>query len=116
MFCPACNAEYVEGVETCPDCERELVADPPQQPDGEPPSWALLVELDSETEAQLLHGALENAGVRAQIENLKFHAEPVNFGPMSKVRVHVAADQLEDARKILAEAEARDDDADFGSY
>lgn len=28
MYCPQCNAEYVEGVTQCADCEVELVAEP----------------------------------------------------------------------------------------
>lgn len=68
--------------------------------------WALLMEIPSETEAEFVHGALESAGIPCQIESLKFHAEPVNFGPLSRVRVHVPADKLEEARELLAEIEA----------
>lgn len=78
-------------------------------------AWELLTELSSETEASLLQGALESAGVPCQVESLKFHAEPVNFGPMSEVRVYVLADQLDEARGILAEIDAGEDESS-GSY
>ena len=29
MYCPQCNAEYVEGVTQCADCGVELVGEPP---------------------------------------------------------------------------------------
>lgn len=81
--------------------------------------WTQLMEFSSEVEAEIVHGALENAGIPCEIENLKFHAEPVNFGPMSRVKVHVPADRLEEARKVLEDLEAEapeDTDDASGSY
>lgn len=81
--------------------------------------WSQLMEIPSEIEAEIVHGALESAGIPCEIESLKFHAEPVNFGPLSRVRIHVPADRLEDARRVLAELEAAapaDTDDVGGSY
>jgi len=81
--------------------------------------WAQLKEISSEVEAEIVHGALENAGIPCEIENLKFHAEPVNFGPLSLLRIHVPADRLEEARQVLEELEAsapEDSDESSGSY
>lgn len=86
------------------------------RPGDDEATWELLTELSSETEAQLLQGALESVGIPCQLESLKFHAEPVNFGPLSRVRVHVLGDRLDEAREILANIDAAADDDGSGSY
>lgn len=73
-------------------------------------TWTLLLEIYSEPQAQLLQGALETAGIPCQLESLKFHAEPVNFGPLSRIRVHVLSDRVEEAREVLRQLEAEDRD------
>jgi len=36
MYCPDCRAEYRDEIETCPDCEVQLVAAlPPEDPDAD---------------------------------------------------------------------------------
>ena len=36
MFCPECRAEYRDEIESCPDCEVQLVAAlPPEDPDAD---------------------------------------------------------------------------------
>lgn len=78
-----------------------------------------LVEIASvgtEDEAKLLQGFLEAEGVPAQIEDLKFHMEPINFGAMGEIRVFVAADDEPRAQQLLREREREyeqlDDDDD----
>ncbi len=110
MHCPACNAEYREGFDTCADCSVPLLHGPPPrlaEPSHEM-AWAPLCTISLETEAQLIQGMLETAGVPCEIESLKFHAEPVNFGGLSRVRIHVPEGKLGEARKLLA-----DHDSDF---
>ena len=79
----------------------------------------MLVEIASvgtEDEANLLRGFLEAEGVPAQIEDVKFHMEPINFGAMGEIRVFVAADDEERAQQLLRERnreyEELDDDDD----
>jgi protein required for attachment to host cells len=67
--------------------------------------WAQLAELSSETDAMLLEGYLESAGIECQIESLVFHAEPVTLGQLSRVRVHVLRQDLETARDLLAQVQ-----------
>jgi len=78
-----------------------------------------LVEIASvgtEDEAKLLQGFLEAEGVPAQIEDLKFHMEPINFGAMGEIRVFVTADDEPRAQQLLREREREyeqlDDDDD----
>jgi len=102
VICPECGAEYVRGIEQCPDCEVPLShdADVPTT-DGAEPEWIELMVVTDETEAQLIHGYLESEGVPCNLESLVFHAEPFTFGPLSKVRIHVPAGDVNRARKLL---------------
>jgi len=58
-------------------------------------------------EATILAGALESAGIPAHVIDKTFHAEPI---PMSRlfnwVEIHVAAEDFEPARKVLADFDA----------
>jgi len=78
-----------------------------------------LVEIASvgtEDEAKLLQGFLEAEGIPAQIEDVKFHMEPINFGAMGEIRIFVTADDEPRAQQLLRERqqeyEELDDDDD----
>ncbi len=102
--CPVCHAEYRRGFARCADCDVPLAPGAPPAPEPLPPeAWSELCTVTSETEAELIRGYLENAGVPCAVESLKFHAEPVNFGPLSRVRVHVPTHRLAEARALMAE-------------
>lgn len=36
MYCPVCQAEYRQGIATCPDCETALTSSPPREKTSEP--------------------------------------------------------------------------------
>jgi len=102
VICPACGAEYVRGIEHCADCQIPLAHDiSAPTPAGDEPEWTELMVVTDETEAQLIRGYLESEAVPCNLESLVFHAEPFTFGPLSKVRVHVPASDVERARKLL---------------
>ncbi|MDQ1318367.1 MAG: hypothetical protein QG588_2027, partial [Candidatus Poribacteria bacterium] len=64
-YCPNCRAEYIEGVETCPDCQVELVDELPPM---EEPEYLDLVELDKvpdEVSGVMMKGILINNGITA---------------------------------------------------
>ena len=103
-FCPQCRAEYRPGFTHCVDCEVYLVdtlSSDEGDDAGDGPSWVKLTEVTAEVEAQLIQGYLESIGIECAIENLKFHAEPVNFGPLSRIRLHVLDSELQAAREAL---------------
>ncbi len=102
MICPDCEAEYVGGIEQCADCQVALVhkAETASK-DGEEPAWTEILVVTDETEAQLIRGYLESEGVPCNLESLVFHAEPFTFGPLSKVRIHVPASDVDRARELL---------------
>jgi hypothetical protein len=76
-----------------------------------------IASVGTEDEANLLRGFLEAEGIPAQIEDLKFHMEPINFGTMGEIRIYVAADDEPRAMQLLREREREyetliDDDDD----
>jgi hypothetical protein len=74
--------------------------------------WQTVTTVGTDEEAALVAGCLEAAGIRAEIESLLFHQEPVNFGRLGEVRVHVPAERLAEARAVLAEALPGDADGE----
>ncbi|HEX2832716.1 MAG TPA: DUF2007 domain-containing protein [Thermoanaerobaculia bacterium] len=77
-------------------------------------TWVEIASTGTEDEATLLHGFLEAEGITAQIENVKFGMEPINFGTMGDIRIYVGAEDEARAHELLAQrnrqAEQLDDD------
>lgn len=109
MWCPACKAEYVEGVGMCAECRISLVAALPpdlEEPEDTGDRWRLAGEFGDEIQANLAEGALNEHGIPCRLENVTFHSAPVPMSQdMAQVRLWVGEERLEEARSILAEAE-----------
>lgn len=77
-------------------------------------TWVEIASTGSEDEANLIKGFLDAAGVPAQVENVKFSMEPINFGTMGDIRVYVGSEDEQRAQQMLAnrerEYERLDDD------
>lgn len=77
-------------------------------------TWIEIASTGSEDEATLLRGFLQNEGIPAQIEDVKFKMEPINFGTLGDIRVYVPADEEQRALELLRsrdrQAEQLDDD------
>lgn len=68
--------------------------------------WEIVETVGTEEEASLIAGFLEAEGIPANVESLRFHQEPVNFGTLGEVRVRVRKEDLERALGLL---ESRED-------
>jgi hypothetical protein len=79
-------------------------------------TWVEIASTGAEDEATLLSGFLEAAGISAQVENVKFAMEPINFGTMGDIRVYVPAEDEQRAMELLRsreiQAEQLDDDGE----
>jgi formate dehydrogenase assembly factor FdhD len=77
-------------------------------------TWVEITSTGTEDEAQLLKGFLDAEGIAAQIENVKFSMEPINFGTMGDIRVYVSSQDEARAQELLRqrnqEYERLDDD------
>jgi hypothetical protein len=79
-------------------------------------TWVEIASTGTEDEAKLLQGFLDAEGIPAQIEDVKFHMEPINFGAMGEIRVYVPREHEKAALDLLKQREAEyeqlDDDDD----
>lgn len=94
------------------DDPRDLV----QTVEGDNVTWVEIASTGTEDEAKLLQGFLEAEEIPAEIENVKFSMEPINFGKMGDIRIYVTAEDEERALKLLRERdreyEQLDDDSE----
>jgi formate dehydrogenase assembly factor FdhD len=115
-YCPTCKQAYDDATE-CPDCKTALVDELPFQAiPGEGETWVEITSVGTDDEARLVQGFLEAEGIPAQIENVKFTVEPVNFGKMGEIRVYVGSQDEQRALELLRQREQAyeniDDDAE----
>ncbi len=75
-------------------------------------TWVEIASTGAEDEATLLSGFLEAAGIPAQIENVKFKMEPINFGTMGDIRVYVPAEHEQRAQELLRSRDRQAEDLD----
>lgn len=64
-------------------------------------TWVEIASMGGEDEAMLLRGFLEAEGIPANIENVKFQMEPINFGTMGDIRVYVPSEHEQRAVELL---------------
>lgn len=68
-------------------------------------TWVEIASTGTIDEANLLQGFLEAEGITAQIENVKFSMEPINFGAMGEIRIYVGSADEARAQQLLRERE-----------
>lgn len=112
-YCPKCKQEFAADIRECPDDKVVLVNELPfQTVSGDDATWVEIASTGSDDEARLLKGFLEGEGIPAQIENVKFSMEPINFGIMGDIRVYVDAEDEQRAIELLHRREAEYDQLD----
>ena len=68
-------------------------------------TWVEIASTGTIDEARLMQGFLENEGIPAQVENVKFTMEPINFGTMGDIRLYVASQDEQRAMELLRSRE-----------
>lgn len=103
-FCQKCRAEYVEGVDTCEDCQIPLVAELPPK---DVPDYAEIAELQrvpDEVAGVMMKGVLENSGITVILRAAKLPAYDGIASTWSTSywgKLLVPKEDLEISRKIL---------------
>lgn len=115
-YCPKCKEAVSEGTK-CPECGSKLVEELPFQAVPAPnATWVEIYSCGTEDEANLVRGFLDAEGIPAQIENVKFSMEPINFGKMGDIRIYVEAEDEARALQLMRERQkewdALSDDGD----
>ena len=72
--------------------------------ESSPTDWALLRKVDNEAEAEMITGLLESHGIACKVLSKRFQQEPVNFGLLGSVEIHVDASEAQRASTLLDEA------------
>ncbi|MEA2163224.1 MAG: hypothetical protein QOK37_1351 [Thermoanaerobaculia bacterium] len=118
-YCPTCKKEWPASQTECPTDRVALVDELPfqaVQSDGEGTAWVEIASTGVDDRARIIKGFLEAEGIPAQIENVKFSMEPINFGTMGDIRIYVGAQDEARAQELLRKREADfdrlEDDAD----
>lgn len=116
-YCPTCKQAYPNGQTECPTDGTALVDELPfQSRQGEGTTWVEIASTGTDDEARIITGFLEAEGIPAQIENVKFSMEPINFGTMGDIRVYVGAEDEARAQELMkqrnADFDRLEDDAD----
>ena len=75
-------------------------------------TWVEITSVGTDDEARLLQGFLDAEGVPAQIENVKFSMEPINFGAMGDIRIYVQSQDEQRALQLLKDRNAEYDKLD----
>jgi hypothetical protein len=75
-------------------------------------TWVEITSVGTDDEARLLKGFLDAEGVPAQIENVKFSMEPINFGAMGDIRIYVPSQDEQRAVELLRQRNAEYDRLD----
>ena len=106
-WCPKCKIEYREGFEICSDCGSALVDEYPEdidKPDDPDTSedWEHFMYLFNETEADIVMGLLETAGIPV-IKMYKGMGilHKVYTGKVAGVDLYVPREKLDKAKELL---------------
>ena len=92
----------------CPDHHVPLVDELPfQTVPGDTTTWVEIASMGTDDEARLLQGFLDAEGIAAQIENVKFSMEPINFGTMGDIRIYVPPEDEERRRSSCSRSATR---------
>jgi len=113
-YCPTCKQAYEGDLTECPTDKTALVGELPYQTiqsDGDT-TWVEIASCGTDDEARLLQGFLNAEEIPAQIENVKFTMEPINFGAMGDIRIYVKAEDEQRAQQLLKEREAAYEELD----
>jgi len=104
-FCPQCRCEYVEGVAECSDCQRPLVRELEEEPEGRESGvgFVLLHTFPSLVYAEMVKEALENSRIPCLIKSdMLTSAYGLKGGGVgSRVRVYVPQDRVEESAEIM---------------
>ena len=103
MICPNCEAEYLEGVSICADCEIDLIS----KEDFElnlvhHEDWVPIYSTDVSYEAEMIKANLSGADIESIVLSQKDKSFPA-AGDLSVIKLLVKTEDVDDAKKIIAD-------------
>ena len=101
MICPQCEYEYIESVQSCPDCGSKLVTTEDFEGNLVHHSdWCVACTCGSNIEAEMMKTNLESAGIESLILSQSDRSFPVE-GNMTVVKVLVQKADSSEAVTII---------------
>jgi hypothetical protein len=111
MYCPECRSEFESWVETCPDCDRPLVAELPPDPGAQELDLRVVLETSDPDVLPIATSALRAAGIPHWTQG----EGTMDLWPMGQAGgrvpsnlisagILVPADRYEEARALLETA------------
>jgi len=97
-FCPNCSTEFVDGTDTCSDCDVALVADRPVRKQDDEGSHAktdfvVLRSYATRMEAEMIVETLANEGITGLIKSNEAFGMGTGLGVMAPTRIQVWVSQ-----------------------
>lgn len=105
-FCPKCRAEYLEEVETCPDCQVSLVQELPPEDRVDYVDLVELQRVPNEISGIMMKGILDNSGINTVLRAAKipwYDGIASTWSTYYWGKLLVPREELERSRRILDE-------------
>lgn len=122
MYCPQCQAEYRDGIDSCPDCELALVAELPAESH---PDLKMVNVFETADVALLpvVTSLLDSAGIAYMVQGAEalgvlpvggYGAGVTRHGQGMSVNLFVEESRAEDARELLVPMTEGEEEAEDG--
>ncbi len=103
MICPKCEAEYVDGISVCKDCNVDLITKAEfERHLVRHADWSSVFSTDEMYEAEMIKANLDGANIESIILSQKDKSFP-SSGDLSVIKIMVKNKDVEDAKSIIAD-------------
>lgn len=112
MICPSCNARYVNGMTTCPECDIPLLEEEEalrlEKAIGDLQSdWLHIYTISTEIDARMVESFLISAGIPTHVLLQIDSTRQFTMGGLAVAKIFVRNSDADDALAIIRDIERR---------